>query len=125
MANRTQIDQPRPGSELTPDPQAADQELSPEEVQSRLQAAARILVNGAIRVVHKRKRLQRQTPGPDGSAPASPPPKPKQTRKRPATRSTAAKSAGGESGSNGLFPSQSRGVPGAIVPNSAFHSRLD
>ena len=78
-----------------PESAAAVGTLTAEEIQSRLQAAARILVNGAIRVVHNRKkRLQRQTPGPDGAAATTPSRKPKRTRKRPATRSTAAKSAG-------------------------------
>ena len=66
-----------------PSPQAdSPAELSPEEVQSRLQAAARILVNGAIRVVLNQKRPKAKVPGGDEPPPTAPARKPRRIRKR-------------------------------------------
>lgn len=59
-------------------------ELSPDEVQSRLREAARILVNGAIRVITKHKRRAGQASADEPAA--APARKSKRSSKRTAMR---------------------------------------
>ena len=59
--------------------------LSPEEVDRRLREAARILVNGAIRVVLNKKRAQGEGPNGDGPSPKASAHKPERAQKRAST----------------------------------------